>query len=619
MRGEILRDRKIASAIFFLSFLGITTQLQAQSLPESIISMIENHAENLSESSYEELVDRLEYFYEHPIAINSASRDELEELGLLNLFQIESLIDHIEQFGDILSSGELSIVDGFNKNIISQIEPFISYESDYSIGEVDREKRLETEIIAKGKRKWGNDFALTSKIALNYDRHSVGITLDNDAGEHLSRYYLPDFTSFHYEYRNNRYNIVVGDYVAKFGQGLTLWKSFPISFVSTPSSMAKRGKGLSGYTSTDEDNYLRGLAASAQFGSSTVSILLSARNIDARVVDDYYTSIVTGGIHVSDAEMAKRHTMWEYLAGTNYTIKLNSLKLGITAVAYMYDKHNGRRVYDYNRYQIYDGLWGDVGVDFLWHHNHCRYFGELAIDAHAAPAMIVGMVYNPKYEVESCTTFRYYDKSFISTHSGAFSTISSVSNQLGLTYNLKWLASDSFTINYYSDLVYYPWVRFNIDSSSSSIKSKISFEYSKENKWQLTLMLNGKIARETEIYYNYSASLKVKYYCGNRFELEGIGSYNSGGYAACIGATFSTERKRLQVSGRVTKYDTSDWNSRIYLYEKGMPQTYSVEAFYGKGWSEYLMLKYSPSKKYNFYIKVSDRYSAFFIRIFIPG
>lgn len=619
MRSEILRKRKIASAIFFLSLCPGTFS-QAQTLPESVIMMIEEEAEALSESGYEELMARYEYYYEHPVPINRATREELEELGLLNLFQIESLLAHIEQFGDILSAGELSVVDGFNESIVASIMPFISFESEFSIGEVNKKRSVNTEIVIKGKKKWsGNGIGLTSKILTDYSGHSLGITLDNDAGEYLSNCFLPDFSSIHYEYKNKRINLVVGDYTARFGQGLTLWKSFPISFIGAPSSLAKRGKGISGYTSTDEDNYLRGAAISSQIGSGLLSFLLSARNIDARIVDDRYTSIVTGGIHVTDAEKAKRHTMWEYLAGTNYTLKFSTLNLGLTAVAYMYNKHNGRKVSDYNRYQQYDGPWGNVGADFHWFHNHLRYFGEFSVDAHLAPAAIFGVIWNPKYEIETGATFRYYDKSFISTHSGAYSTTSSTSNQIGLAMGLKWLASDRMTINCNSDAVYYPWSRFNVSGSSAMIKGRVSLEYNIDNKFASSLRLNGKIELKTVTTTSFSASAKAKYALSGNFEIDGCSSVNAGGYAAYLGLTFSTYRKRLQLSARVTRYDTADWDSRIYLHEKGMPQTYSVEAFYGKGWSEYLMCSFSAGRRFKIYLKASNRYCAFFTRITIPG
>ena len=92
-----------------------------------------------------------------------------------------------------------------------------------------------------------------------------------------------------------------------------------------------------------------------------------------------------------------------------------------------------------------------------------------------------------------------------------------------------------------------------------------------------------------------------------------------GGGAAYAEAAFSLWRRRLTVAGRITRYDTADWASRISFYEQGLPQSYSVRQFYGKGTGAYLLVKVAPVKSLEGWLRVSDDYFAFLIRSFIPG
>ena len=66
---------------------------------------IENIAENNEDDNidYTTLFDQLNYYYEHPINLNSREiKFDLEQLMLLNQFQINLLIEHKKKIWEIL-------------------------------------------------------------------------------------------------------------------------------------------------------------------------------------------------------------------------------------------------------------------------------------------------------------------------------------------------------------------------------------------------------------------------------------------------------------------------------------------------------------------------------------
>ena len=201
--------------------------------------------------------------------------------------------------------------------------------------------------------------------------------------------------------------------------------------------MLRHTGGLKPYTSTDESNFFRGAGVTLALGAWRLTALASRNAVDARISGDAYTSIATDGLHRTDTERAKRHAMHEWVTGLSVGRDFRQGRIGLTAAAYRYDKANGRRIYDYNRFQQYDGWWGNLGMDGYWHSQHWRLFGEVAVDARGAPACVSGAVWSPAYALEMSLLLRYYDKAYIATHAGAYSTLSTCSNQTGATLALR--------------------------------------------------------------------------------------------------------------------------------------------------------------------------------------
>ena len=81
------------------------------------------------------LLDELESYRNHPLPLNRASRARMLESGLLTPYQIAALDEYRSQSGDVLSFAELERVDGFGKEAVAALRPFLSLESDRLPGE----------------------------------------------------------------------------------------------------------------------------------------------------------------------------------------------------------------------------------------------------------------------------------------------------------------------------------------------------------------------------------------------------------------------------------------------------------------------------------------------------
>ena len=69
---------------------------------------------------------------------------------------------------------------------------------------------------------------------------------------------------------------------------------------------------------------------------------------------------------------------------------------------------------------------------------------------------------------------------------------------------------------------------------------------------------------------------------------------------------FAPENIPLNVSTRLAWFNTNSYNSRIYAYENDLLYTFSIPAYYGKGFRTYLNLKYKITEKLDFWVKIAN-------------
>ena len=85
------------------------------------------------------LIDELESFQSRPLPVNRASRARLLDSGLLTPYQVAALSEYRSLSGDVLSFAELERVDGFGKEAVAALRPFLSLESARRPGEAVRD------------------------------------------------------------------------------------------------------------------------------------------------------------------------------------------------------------------------------------------------------------------------------------------------------------------------------------------------------------------------------------------------------------------------------------------------------------------------------------------------
>ena len=234
---------------------------------------IDDVIEYLGAEEVEELISR-------PLALNQADRMELLASGLFTSYQAASIIDYRTRHGDILSFTELSYVDGLDRRKAELLQPFIVLNSTDRPGHRDIADNLRNKLHVRGAVRMNDpsdiDWNYGARYLLEADSFSVSASFSNqyDAPEAY-----PSIISGNAVYKYRRGKILIGDFNARFGQGLCLWNTMTLGARTSPSAFMRRASGLSPTFSFTGSSALTGVCADYNFRKWIVSTLLALPEI----------------------------------------------------------------------------------------------------------------------------------------------------------------------------------------------------------------------------------------------------------------------------------------------------------------------------------------------------
>lgn len=213
--------------------------------------------EDLSQSE----IERYEVLAQHPLSINGASRRELLSSGLFSPYQVATLQDYISSYGEICSIAELGAVDGIGPERARDLAPFVLLEPSVPLGARSRQ-RLRAGVMARAADKSGK-WTRAEKLSADYGGLAAACAFKDGK-----------FMAGHANYHGRRIvgQLTVGDFSARFGQGLLTWTGFTMTTLYTVSAFARSGAGVSGSNTLSEGSAKRGAAAQFVMGSADLTL-----------------------------------------------------------------------------------------------------------------------------------------------------------------------------------------------------------------------------------------------------------------------------------------------------------------------------------------------------------
>jgi len=627
-------------------------------------------AEEMSESEME----RFYHYAQHPLRINQVPKSRLLSCGLFSTYQVEAIEDYRSRSGDILSLSEFALVDGIGPAAAEALSYFVSFDSSRPPGMKENNYFHEDLMIRGGYKVKGSD--KTDRTA------SFGLKYHLEVGERMEffwstrrNYSLPATNALFVPgtlslalYGRRGGKMIIGDFSARFGQGLALWSGFSMSGFSTVDSFRRNAGGFSptsSFTST-----LCGLAGDYIIDGWTISTGLSVPAL---------RSFLDGNYQAFSSE----RSLMPILALS----RLGRLgQFGVQA------------------------FWNDgfvASADGVLGLGHWTLFGEAALSSRQIEeggylirrtrlAALAGVTWSPAYKVKAGLLARYYPSGFYAPFAGVPRSASTLQDETGLALGCRWrwaeFTSDAalhpekqtmkcktilnlkpvfsicnidvspslrWTESWNTALNTAPWkheLRTDISASWRGFQANTRIHFTRSKDWGRLAYLElgyktpsagSSSSSSSTSGTSSTSSTTVPSSSGTSFNPPPLSlsapinypiSNATNGFISAVSATSSASsefpsveptplnncqdscqspdtskaRPEFSIYIRGTIFNASNWADRIYCYERDLPGSFSVPVMYGRGGSlsSLIGLKSSGIRRFRFslYLKCSFIY-----------
>ena len=539
--------RKVmVTGILSLCFCGMNAQSSEEM--EAILRLTGCDApENLDE--YE--VERLYHWLEHPVRINTMSVSDLRSCGLFSAYQAASLYDYRSRHGDVMSLSELSSIDGYNKDTVEALAPFISLQG----GDVGLHGSMFSHDLAvKGgaslkEGSAGGNYGLKYKFEMS-DRISVAVSASRSAS---AASVVPDMYSGHLSWKMKvlPVRLMAGDFNARFGQGLALWNGFSMSGLGKTSSFLKSSSGLSSSWSFTGSSAFTGVTGEVSVSRMRLSVLVA------------FPGIRTKGL--SGATV---------LPAVNLGWYGRAMTMSLTHYLEFVPASGGISAYIPDMKTSFDVAMCLRGVDI---------FSEVAFDwVNMTPAALAGVVFPYGEELRMAAHLRYYPSGFNPSRSAAIRSGSRCSNEYSVSLSSDYTQGSGKHAGSISvDASYRPEPKAGTELNLQ-VKTLADYTLAVNDCLKVKFRLSERF-RTWDKPYRTDMRADVSW-TGSRFVFAsrfnvlhcvgtGLLGYVEGGY----------KTGRLSSYLRLGLYRIDNWDDRIYVYERDAPGNFTVPAFYGRG------------------------------------
>ena len=619
---------RISLIILLLLIAGVLFS-QEENLSESITGVAEELVSEETETGdielFSELLDELK---ENPVRINSADASEISRLFFLTGFQMKALVDYVAVSGPILSVYELANIPGFDRESAVKVSPFITLDAYQNHGPAKTRftstylHNFSIKSISENISYPGPSWKMLSKYKFSTGSFSGGFTAEKDAGEKFlaGKPPLPDFISANLAYTGTGYlrKVIIGDFSVRFGQGTNINTGFRTSLSLTNPGFILARDELKPYTSTEENNFFRGVAAMAVIRKLAITVYASRNNIDATTGSDtgsdpdHIISFTKGGLHNTESLLSKKDAVTEKGYGINVSYNLRATKIGFAWSEIMLSlplKPVSSKPEDFYDPSGYTFNTGTLYYNHTFRRLHSS--GELSINNNLKHALVQALSLRPSDRLLINVVYRNYAPGFFSFHANGPGSTSSTSNARGLYGGFTLEMARHLFLSAGCDTENYPWLRYRCSAPSRAVRQEIRLKFMPAGNLTLEGIYNfrqsmvnisgeNRIPRQNQTTYStvkavvvYSPSPVIT--LRSRVDFKLAGPSGSQGTLLLEDIICRFRRVPLSIWFRSCIFHTEDWDSRLYTYENDLLYSFSIPALYGKGSRNYLMIKWKIS------------------------
>lgn len=631
-------------SIFFYQGLSAQKELDFE--------LLRDYYEGSSED-LQECYDKLEDLSAKPLDINEVTVTDLQQIPLLNAEQINDIIEYRDKHKPVRTMEELGMIESIDRRLRLLLTCVLNVGKSATMNGDDDKHRLRHDVTltariptyyragdkgAPPKTAWGkNNYSgrylgdpvqHSLRYSLRIGRHiDVNVNGSKQAGEP----FFSNGNNWGYDrYRLNAsisnqgrlYHAVIGHFRGSFGMGLVLnTGGFYLGKESMSGVAAIRSSYFTAHNSSSDSKYFQGAAATVGLSQSlTASAFVSYRGIDATLnKDSTVSTVLTSYYHRTQTEMNKSNNTTQFTAGTHLTYNISkSLVLGASGLYTMYNRELNPTFStsaaqtaqkEYRTYYPHGKRFWNVGIDYYLHLSKLSLSGETATGDCGNIATVNRLQCNVG-RFSLLAVQRYYAYQFYSIYGSSFSEGGRVQNESGIYVGAKWNVGRNVTLSGYSDISYFPWLKYQVSNSSYVWDNRLTGEWS-TSRWAFSVRYKVKMRQKDKKQEDGTKALvnKVDHRLRFTFGYTGKSWNTKNQLEGCIinndetssGFVFSQTGQWkafswLTVSGSAAYFNTKDYESRQYVYERTVKYAFGFASYYGHGMRASLFAKVQPLK-----------------------
>jgi len=568
-------------------------------------------------TSWQDAYDDLAELAEHPIDLNTATREELEQLLFLSDQQVEELSEYIYRYAPLRSLGELAMIESLDPLRRQLLQCFVTlgeattshFPTYKDIAKYGRHELLGAANMPLYNRQgdrngyMGYKYKHWLRYTFTYGQYvKAGLVGSQDAGEPFFGQHNPwgyDYYSFFVQLRRmgRIKNIVVGRYRLKFGLGLVLNNDFGFGKQGAMSQMSSASNTIRAHSSRSEYNYMQGLAATfTLLPGLDASAFVSRRHVDATLGSDStgISTIVKSGSHRTRTEMAHKHNTVQTAFGGNMHYFRHGFHIGLTALRTTLSRpilpNEGQL---YRRYYAQGSEFWNASVDYGYLNGRLSIQGETATGNSHAVATLNTVSFMPMSTLTLQAVQRFYSYKYYALYGQSFSEGGRIQNESGLYIGATWQPTRRLSLTTYADYSRFAWPRYGCSWASHALdamlaaslqmgssaltlryrlrcrqqdaadklslvaknehRGRLAFSFQR-HRWNGTTQLDAALCRTTGRSFGYMVSQNLGYVHG-----------------------------QWRIYANLGYFHTDDFSSRLYAYERGLLYSFSFPVCYGEG------------------------------------
>lgn len=580
--------------------------------------------------------DLLYELMENPVKINSGDENEISRLFFLTDFQVKVLADYIRTTGRVVSPFEIANIPGFDRESVEMIMPFITFEMKFRTfrDSLRFRQTLLTNLTYRTSDKdssfIGSPWRNLIKYKFSAASLSGGFTSEKDPGERFisGKPPVPDFLSGYlsYEGPNIIRHLIVGDYSVRFGLGTGLNTGMKIGLSLTTQGFLSGRNEIKPYTSVDENNFFRGVAAELSLKNFDLSLFFSRNKIDAGLYESADSSgpaiktFYKTGLHNTMASISKKDAASETNCGVNLSYNFRKVRAGVIWSETMFSlpvlpllsDPSGKYDFTGRKNSLVTLYYNALFKRFI-------FFGEFSSSGMNKNAFVQGLSVRPADRMNLNFLYSSCSPGFVSFHGNGLAGGAAAGNEYGMLGSFTLEAARYLFISAGCDIKYYPWMRYRCSSPSLAKRSELRMRYLPSRKLTFEALYNyrssivenndeNKVPGQNEI-ITRSLRGSMKYSPTEyltivlRADYKLVKPQESRGLSLLQDINIRLKRIPVSIWMRYCIFNTGGFESCIYTWENDLQNSFSVPGLYGEGSRAYIMASFKIAERIQLRLK----------------